>query len=306
MRRKNRKSSEPKSTGKDKFLSQLPEVEADIAYRFSFSIVGDSAERIAQSACYSHAALSLPGGKVLSGPVQVNPNYSRDSSIGYSKFYRCLCPVSSPSPEGDPGGLSSGKDSPPLAKLAFHVLGPGQDVPLCKNWLEASSTLLVFILILDKGGDLEYLNIQLFDAARQADRCLAESSPPPRCATLLCFEEGAEPSWQDRRWESCLQSFEQQHGWMCKVGPLQMADADALHRAFAELASNRIIRERGNTGRGVAGKGEQDDDDPHSVAHVHSYPGAVFPQQAPVFEAEYDNNESLADTVKQHLARLPT
>lgn len=45
---------------RDGFLSNVPEVEADVQYRFSFIVAGAIAKKVVQSACESSAARALP------------------------------------------------------------------------------------------------------------------------------------------------------------------------------------------------------------------------------------------------------
>lgn len=45
---------------RDGFLSNVPEVEADVQYRFSFIVAGATAKKVVQSACESSAAMALP------------------------------------------------------------------------------------------------------------------------------------------------------------------------------------------------------------------------------------------------------
>lgn len=56
-------TTEPQGRGAAKklFLSNVPEVEADIPFRFSFMVMGPAAVPIIQAVCDSPAAQATPG-----------------------------------------------------------------------------------------------------------------------------------------------------------------------------------------------------------------------------------------------------
>jgi len=254
------RSSFPKGD-KSRFLSGLPEVEADIAFRFTFVVVGGAATNAVSAACQSKAARSSPGGET----------------------YRCLCSVGTDrTGEQNWGGPSSEQESS-LARLAFYPVGPGESVPPCASRLEASSTVVVFALLLDACGDTDFLEMQLWSSAQQVERSQQEACSPhrPHWAVMLCYEDGAKSDWADGRWMETLALFEKQYGRLWTFGPMSLADADGLHGTFAEMASTRILR--GKT-KGGQGQGQEDDIDTASEASL-GY------QQPPVFEAESSSDE---------------
>lgn len=265
------------------FLSGVPEVEADISYRFVFFVVGGAAESVVEAACGSSAAQSLPGGEGLCSPSRATTPMTA-LAPGF-KAHRCLCPVPR-KPGSPPGGTS--EQPAELAKLAFHPLGPGEEVPPCKTHLEALSTVLVFVLTLDIHSDIGSLEMQLWEASRVVERSRTQpASTRPLRAVLLCFEEGAGGGWADRRWASLLADFEQQHGRLWQFGPLDLADADALHGVFAEMACKRLASGGARSGAPRTGEGEQDEDAdgeiPFSAAPSTTSRTGVF------FEAESDD-----------------
>mmetsp|Transcript_76500 Transcript_76500/g.185151 ORF Transcript_76500/g.185151 Transcript_76500/m.185151 type:complete len:412 (-) Transcript_76500:86-1321(-) len=302
LQRQNSKKERRSKSDKQKFLSGLPEVEADIAYRFTFVVVGDAAESVVEAACGSISARSLPGGEALYRGVQRSPPQS-----GFeAKVHRCLCRVGTLPPEAVTApdaagavvgrragleGLNVGQDAA-LAKLAFHLVAPHEDVPACGSRLEAQSTVLVVVLTLDIRGDVDYLEMQLWDAVGRVERSQSEVSTvhQPRWAVVLCLEEGADSDWADGRWAPTLDVLEQQLGRLWRFGPVLLADADALHRAFAEMACKRIIRNRAKSVRGPAGEGEQDDETGSA--------GSLGSSRPPVFEAECDGADCAPEALE--------
>lgn len=58
-RKKNRKRGKSKALGKNEYLSNVPEVEADIEYRYVFQVLGVMAEQVVEAVCSSSSATRL-------------------------------------------------------------------------------------------------------------------------------------------------------------------------------------------------------------------------------------------------------
>lgn len=235
--------------GKKGFLSNLPEVEADVPYRFNFivSATGDYAETIAGAACASNAAKSMPvvgvdeedheeGGSLRNA----SPGVEITDSQGVASLrrkdkraLRCLCRLVDTSE-------ATREEKPRLAKLAFQPLSiPPHAVPLCQNRLEALNTALVFALIVDQ--EPAMLEAQLRQLTETVESLRARSRPKnrPVRAVLLCYTNAEERNRKDL-WVEIMADYEQVHGDVWKFGPIGMWEADGLHAVFTEIAACRI------------------------------------------------------------------
>jgi len=328
QRKEARKEARAKRSGssldRGAFLSGVPEVEADIAYRFSFIVVGASAERIVEAACGSRAAHSLPGAGLENredpgnnGPTNGGSPERQRSNL--PKAYRCLCNVSSQL------AAQASKEQPQLAKLAFQVVMPGEDTPACTSRAEALNTVLAFVILLDAGssGGPRSLQGQLQAMAEtvQRSRQLARPRRRPVRAVLLCENAGT-LAMPEAQWGSALAKWEEEHGYLWKFGPLSWEAADSWHATFTEMASVRLLANR--TGKGLgdanaptddeAGGGEDDVADTEqdllqsftktrsraSVASDNESCTSEGFMRPPVFEAEYDGSACSESALELH------
>lgn len=257
---------------KNKFLSQVPEVEEDVQYRFTFPVLGEGsdADLAVQRVCGSAAASSLP--KQLleldnedNEELQDRPRTSGEASDaagaaleamlmqareavvdenmasslggrrrGKPNAWRCLAVVENPLVAQVPGKRG-------LAKLVFHPMTFSQDVPRCNNRQETLSTTVVSLLRVDRPtlpGQLAALGLSV-EGMRQQSRARMR----PVRAVILCAAtdslaagDGAEAD----EWAVLLAEFEREHGELWKFGPVAPEDGNALHAVFSEIASVRI------------------------------------------------------------------
>lgn len=158
---RNRRQSHGKAAGrgagKKLFLSNVPEVEADIPFRFSFMVMGPAALSIIQSACDSPAAQAMQ--------QERSPNLATLLTI----------PACGSEGEGMDASPSSGVVGSALSTgslPAFHAssLSTGSLPPLCQSnsngsWVARASSV---------GGSRNQT------AATASFRCLCPVGPPPR------------------------------------------------------------------------------------------------------------------------------
>jgi len=205
------------------FLSGLPEVESDIAYRCNLIVIGSAASGIVKAACESHSARSLPGGAALALANQCNQQ---------TQGFRCLCRV-----EG-----KGEKDDPPLAKLAFHLLESGANDAQIAGQLEVASTVIVYALTLDERCDAGYLEMQLWEVAKVIEHAglLTGARRKMSRAALICTE-GEGVSDLSGACSLLLKDFEKKNGRMWMFDLVQLSDANALHNLFQRIASRRTL-----------------------------------------------------------------
>jgi len=314
------------------FLSNVPEVEADVPYRFNFVLVGTIAARVAELVCESLAARRLSSRPSLAEPE--SPRSPTPLAAKTPRAYRCLCAVTGPL-AGRPGN-----DRQKLAKLGFAPVNFGQDMPKCMSRLEALSTAMVFVLLVDSpsGGQPNSLQQQLQElaAAIARSRSQTRSKLRPVRAVILCSagDAGAQPEagfQGEDSWSSALADFEQVHGDMWKFGPVPLQDGDLLHAAFAEIVSVRISQ-GGQCSEGAAGAppGTQEQEPEEEEEGGEGLERVLLEQQMqahdvgcssssrqrscsrgpsecsegwqrpPVFEAEFDGSECSEEALERH------
>lgn len=278
--RREKASSSRRSPGslmdKDGFLSHVPEFEADVQYRFSFSLIGILAEHVAEGACRSTAALRLPfASEQCKSPGSELPQHSQletfalpdeieeleepDAWMSVSRSrsmnkhkedYRCLCPVPFP------WGRCSASDRLKLAKLVFRLRTSTADIATCECRSEASCSAVVFLLSVDVDPEALSQQLEALQCAMHDLRSRHRAGLRPKRAVLLCQEAPAlnpcaeaEGGLEEvtlpvggETWEEPLAEFERRHGALWRFGPVALRDGDGLHAAFAKIASDRIAR----------------------------------------------------------------
>jgi hypothetical protein len=271
-RRKKKKLGKVKM--QEKFLSSVPDTDADIQYRFRFIVVGDFSERIVEAVCNSNEAPTYASemsliSKSASGEISschtsedgienrpmTIPNWesfgtasmdtvqsmrsvatSRSSSFTTTANYRCVCPV--PYPMRAKTG-----DDPKYAKLIFEPLSFDCSLPMCHSAQEAAGSALVFCIMVDPVEGEPSLQNQLDNLTQVlGQRRRQKKLLRPAWAVVLChphsekdrLPEGSEP------WASAIDEFERLHGALWRFGAIGVQSADKLYSAFAKIASHRI------------------------------------------------------------------
>lgn len=241
------------------FLSHLPEVNADIAYRFCFTVIASSAQsaqQIIEAVCNTEVAEGMNLPTPSSSSVQAHAE----------EAFRCLCPVPFDNAKHphtphqgsgvkrlDPAKFTS--DVPKLAKLIFSPLGFGDPLPKFRNRFEALSSALVFVLTVDpKDGEVNF-HEQLLEYERVVDALHFARKPlRPARAILLASNSGpsselVEPPKGHMRWTDRLSEYEmcvEENLW--KFGPVDLSEAQDILEVFGTIASQRIMRSQGSIG----------------------------------------------------------
>jgi hypothetical protein len=159
-----------------------------------------------------------------------------------------LCSVQDGNAPATPEG-----SRPELAKLIFkHVADWDDNLPTCATRLEALSSVLVYVLVIDPSEeDATVLSFKSqLDCLVQAVehfRSQTRAKLRPVRAALLCYL-GRDPEGNDPGWVSTLADHEQAHGHLWKFGPWHLQDSSAWYASFAEMASSRISEVSRNTG----------------------------------------------------------
>jgi len=289
------------------FLSKVHEVEADVQYRFNFLLIGPGsvAAQVAALACNSPAA-GLLGGNTEEPPSADRPVAPHQASCRPAAP-RCLCTITPP-----PGEKQK---SQKLAKLVFDTLDFGMKLPSCASRLEALSTAMVFLLVIDgplgrNGGFAEQLQ-SLVSTVEQNRQETHAKFRPVRAVILASTEASNTLDCEANAWVAQWALFEQEQGDTWKFGPMAMQDSDAFHAAFAEMATTRIAEGRCSTAAACEPVNEADEEEAvklerqlleqrlqerereTAVRRVPSRTGSEYSegwQQPPVFDAEVDGS----------------
>mmetsp|Transcript_124014 Transcript_124014/g.246953 ORF Transcript_124014/g.246953 Transcript_124014/m.246953 type:complete len:486 (-) Transcript_124014:171-1628(-) len=218
------------------FLSNVPEVDDDVPFRFNFVVIGGMAHHVVQVTCSSASASSTSSKFPVNLGQQVR---SPRESPKRGQAFRCLCFVTAPVT----GRVNL--DRQKLAKLVFQPVAFGQSIPKSTSRLDALSTAMVFVLSINHpSGDRLSLEEQLANLANvlEQNRTETKAKLRPVRAVILCSFHNPNVGHADESWAAQLADFEQVHGDMWKFGPIYTEDGDAFHAAFAEMASLRINR----------------------------------------------------------------
>jgi len=231
--RQAKKQQGPKSMN---FLSNLNEVEDDVAYRFNFTVVGAVADQVVDGVVQSSEAVRLGGG--------VTPSASVRQTLGH----RCLCQVTAPGVEQVAGGAYARATK--VAKLALEARAFGQDVPIYETRQEALSAAIVYVLTIDTCREGDPAGESDFQDQLEAFRCSVaglrtntRARLRPVKVVLLCCSRGssAVPKSSLEQWAVQLADFEQENGDLWKFGPVSLESGDNLHATLAEMTSARIV-----------------------------------------------------------------
>jgi len=247
----------------DGFLSNLPEIDADIEYRFAVVVMGQEADNIVADACRSQSARDFP--KAPSEEVSAP-----------EKGGRCLSTV--PFPLSTATAASRVK----LAKLIFRVSTEWSDIPVCSNRFEALSSVLIFVLHVNPMEGQSCFQEQLLhyehasDEMRWQHRRLRASRAillirAPTGAASDAEDNPEQEDIEDESWKGQLNEYELIHGALWKFGPVDLDDANGIYAVFATIASSRILRSQRSEGADSDG------------SHLSDLP--------PVYEAEREENE---------------
>mmetsp|Transcript_79374 Transcript_79374/g.157274 ORF Transcript_79374/g.157274 Transcript_79374/m.157274 type:complete len:359 (+) Transcript_79374:138-1214(+) len=320
QRRKESRREARRRTSNADLLSNVPEVDQDIPFRFNFIAIGSLASHAAHAACSSAVFGRSPRlQEAASNPNGASPKSARTTPL------RCLCAVS----DGAVGEVGQR-----LVKMTFEPVTFSQQIPRCSSRLEALSTAMVFVLCIDQPSD-DHISLeeQLVSLAGVLEQAREETQPRlrPVRAVILCTlrnlnaEEGGTGSIADEPWAVQLADFQQVHGNMWMFGPIHADDGTAIHAAFTEMASVRIAKvhlsgeledqghrdetgeEEGKEEGGDDGWDEQNDDNgflklcqPRRRSSSKSSACSEGWQRPPVFEAEADGSACSEDALKRH------
>lgn len=310
------------------FLSNVPEVDDDVQFRFNFVVVGGMAHHVVKITCSSASASSTSSKFPLNARSPLNAGSPVRSPRQTAQAFRCLCFVTAP---------VSGKSNPDaqkLAKLVFQPVAFGQNIPKSSSRLDALSTAMVFVLSINHpSGDQIALDEQLANLANVLEQSRSDTKAklrPVRAVILLSFQD-PNAGHMDESWAVQLADFEQVHGDMWKFGPVHSEDGDAFHAAFAEMASVRINRanlsDKHVDPSQLAHRPDEDEiettgDDAEDerklleqqlVARSGRSGRAIVRsnsvssqssegwQRPPIFEAECDGSECSADALERHV-----
>lgn len=220
------------------YLSKLNEVDDDVAYRFSFTVVGRVAQQVVDGVCNSEVAVELGGAL----------------SLLSNKFgHRCLCHVK------HPNKLAAGATK--LAKLALETRSFEGDVPSYETRQESLAAAIVYVLTIDtnRDNDSDFKEqLDSFQHALQKLRGSTRAKLRPVKVVLLCCanSEESRPRSTLEHWAVQLADFEQVNGDMWKFGPIGLCDSENLHATLAEITSARIVHMQSPNNDSVVTPGE--------------------------------------------------
>jgi hypothetical protein len=248
------------------FLSRLPEVNADIAYRFCFTVIGVAANSVVAAACSTEVMSenALP-------PSPVGGGKRHDPGEAYKCFSHVPYPHGSEREFTQPGRLDPMKfssDVPKLCKLIFNPCPSSYELPGCRTRMEALSAALVCTLVIDPDEGESSFHEQLLQYERVVDQIHFNRKPlRPARVIILCRNHGnaadpvPPPPAGHLLWSARLEEHEMcldENLW--KFGPMNLRDAHEIHSSFATVASKRIMR--GHESHGEDSDGSQQSDPP--------------------------------------------
>ncbi|CAJ1344677.1 unnamed protein product, partial [Effrenium voratum] len=244
--------------GASSFLSQVPEVENDVPFRFMFEVNGPKVDVVVRNACESIAALSLrdmdrescsqsshskESGEVKERDSLLSSKVFRSSSASFLPHV-CLCevPRETPAAMGRQPSVSKLR----LAKLSFRNLPYGKLTKACNSASDAENCCMVFMVFVDE-------EVAVFhDRMEEIEKAIlhmTESIPPTRRPVPAVFL--LEKKRTDiAKWKQLLQDYEESKGVLLKYGPMGLDDGNTIFEAFASLATRRIhSQEQGFTSK---------------------------------------------------------
>jgi len=241
------------------FLSDLPEVDADIPYRVNLVMLGMAADQVAQSACQSAAARSLvarppqekeetraAGGdflaEVFSAASETAAGEERavdERRVLDADNDRCLCKVS--------GGPFASVN---LAKLVFTRAAPDANLPTYASQFDALGTIMVITLVVAGsvlGEDPAAAVQDQLRALKELVDLLRVGIPrklrPVRAVLLCSLDMDSSPSelcGVQTGWQDIISEFEEEHGKLWTFGPVDASDREEVHATFAQMASAHV------------------------------------------------------------------
>jgi len=148
---------------------------------------------------------------------------------------RCICSVPYP--------LQPAMHSPKFAKLMFEARTFNSTVPKCRSAQDASSTAMVFCIMVDPIASAPTLVAQLralVDVLQERRR--KKRQYRPAWAVLLCHQHGGKDNLPDEMepWSLEISEFEREHGALWRFGPCSCTNGEMLYSVFAKIASKRI------------------------------------------------------------------
>lgn len=241
------------------FLSHLPEVNADIAYRFCFEVIGIAAQKSVEAACNSEIQED--------NALPASPSHKKKEEA-YRCFSHVPYPMGSEAEFTTPGRLDPMKfcsDVPKLCKLIFDPRQSATQIVGRKTRMEALSSAIVCTLVIDPGPGEPSFHEQLLAYERVVDQIhFTRKALRPARAILLCRrgeDDGFLSPPGHLSWEARLEEYEMccdENVW--KLGPVLMKQPQEIHSAFATIASKRILR--GHESQGEDSDGSQQSDPP--------------------------------------------
>jgi len=229
-RKKKRQDSKRKQ---EAFLSNVPEVDDDIQFRYNYHIVGPLSNEAVTAACDHANQVRVKSGNADLGdrrsliPIPYPPVAAQEASKVIDVVFERVTSIH---------GVKS-----KYAKLAFNPMQFSDRVPMCKNRFEALETAIIFALHVDSEAEGESYKEQLWAYEKAMFEFQTARAPlrPTRAILLLHtgpFEEN------EAKWRSAVEELEEIDGPVLYYGPMEPSDGAGIHHVMASLASMRIQR----------------------------------------------------------------
>eukprot|EP00927_Polykrikos_kofoidii_P031503 TRINITY_DN27073_c0_g1_i1.p1 TRINITY_DN27073_c0_g1~~TRINITY_DN27073_c0_g1_i1.p1 ORF type:complete len:413 (+),score=73.18 TRINITY_DN27073_c0_g1_i1:257-1495(+) len=237
--RKRQRKAAGGGVSRQEFLSNVPEIDADIEYRYSFHVVADDCQQAVAACCESEAAKFFSGIKDTRADVASSKDASEPSvpnvNLGSN---RCITVVPHPP---KPGVKAK------HAKLAFHTQTFAQDMPKLRTRFEALGTTVVFLLVVDAesvGGETFEKQLWKYQTAVFGMQERPRKLRPSR-AMILAY---AGVPREEAEWNNHIERLELVDGPVWRFGPVACSDGNALYEIFAKIASARLLRTQSTDG----------------------------------------------------------
>mmetsp|Transcript_38898 Transcript_38898/g.70144 ORF Transcript_38898/g.70144 Transcript_38898/m.70144 type:complete len:406 (-) Transcript_38898:68-1285(-) len=242
--RKGKTGKKAGAAGSDGYLSELPEVDADVPYRFSFEVTGVNSEEVVAAACQSSVALmhKTPEENSLPSPL---PAFLSRSSSNLLQPFTCLGEVLR--------DWSKGKQR--LVKMGFRSYEPGKLPKASASSSEAASSCVVFMISAESSESL----VEQLSAADEGVQHLKQSIPATRrpVVAVLLLDAARKESIEVE-----VKEHEANCGQMLRFGPFDPEDGDSIFEAFRQIADMRITAMENGFENKALWKSMTDDDLP--------------------------------------------
>lgn len=212
-------------------LSDTPEVDDDVPFRFVLEMWGLSSEVVVASACHGQQTfdMQLPLGlEVGESPKDGDPPIQRRTATSKA----CLVEVSEDVRRASKR-VSTNKQGCRLAKLTFRYLQSGCLPECCKSASEAEASAAVFIV--DTSDD----KIMGDELSQITEVFLEMSNIPctrrPMPAIILC---GRRPDL--KAVEDFVCAYERDNGRMLRYGPVDPSHGNSIHEIFSKIVNLRM------------------------------------------------------------------